>query len=312
VFYSLAGDILPDQQRFSPTHAFIRLLQDKGRLQTNYTQNIDNLEAAAGIDEDRIIQCHGSFATATCRKCSHKVKGVEIYPDIRAKRIPKCEKCITRMASEATTTTDTRPPKRSKTSAEWDDDENDDDENDDIPQPGIMKPDITFFGEQLPNTFFDRLTNVDAERTDLVLVIGTSLKVAPVSEMPNFIPHTVPHIYISLEPIRHVEFDIQLLGSCDDVVRELCRRAGWELKHEMIPENVAPPKVTQVPGREHIWAIEADGGGSATGTAGKAVEVLLSRPLETAMAHKPKLAKDDVAIVRGDEELLRPVTLSEN
>jgi NAD-dependent histone deacetylase SIR2 len=165
------------------------------------------------------------------------------------------------MASEDSTA-ETRPPKRSKPSAEWEGDD-DDDQNDDIPQPGIMKPDITFFGEQLPNTFFDRLTNVDAEHTDLVIVIGTSLKVAPVSEMPNYIPHTVPHIYISLEPIRHVEFDIQLLGSCDVVVQELCRRAGWDLRHEMIPENAPSPKVMQVPGRPHVWAIGAVVGAAA-------------------------------------------------
>jgi NAD-dependent histone deacetylase SIR2 len=28
-----------------------------------------------------------------------------------------------------------------------------------------------------------------------------------------------------------------LLGDCDVVVSELCRRAGWELKHEMIPPD---------------------------------------------------------------------------
>lgn len=38
--------------------------------------------------------------------------------------------------------------------------------------------------------------------------------------------------------MTHVEFDIDFLGSCDDVVVELCRLAGWELKHEMIPEKL--------------------------------------------------------------------------
>ena len=28
-----------------------------------------------------------------------------------------------------------------------------------------------------------------------------------------------------------------MLGDCDVVVSELCRRAGWELNHEMIPEG---------------------------------------------------------------------------
>jgi NAD-dependent histone deacetylase SIR2 len=28
-----------------------------------------------------------------------------------------------------------------------------------------------------------------------------------------------------------------MLGDCDVVVSELCRRAGWALKHEMIPAD---------------------------------------------------------------------------
>ena len=38
-----------------------------------------------------------------------------------------------------------------------------------------------------------------------------------------------------VQPCLHVDFDIELLGECDVVVAELCKRAGWELKHEMIP-----------------------------------------------------------------------------
>lgn len=100
--------------------------------------------------------------------------------------------------------------------------------------------------------------NHDRNLVDLVLVIGTSLKVAPVSEVVGYLPANVPQIYISREvsalniflktgeiyliplltdskPCAHVDFDIDLLGDCDTVVAELCRRAGWELKHEMIP-----------------------------------------------------------------------------
>ncbi|KAI4769311.1 SIR2-domain-containing protein, partial [Aureobasidium sp. EXF-8846] len=72
-FYTLAKEILPVTDRCSPTHAFIRLLQDKQKLLTNYTQNIDNIEAYAGIDPERLIQCHGSWATASCRKCQTEV-----------------------------------------------------------------------------------------------------------------------------------------------------------------------------------------------------------------------------------------------
>lgn len=83
---------------------------------------------------------------------------------------------------------------------------------------------------------------------------GTSLKVAPVSEMPNYLPHAIPHIYISREPISHVAFDIQLLGDCDDVVFELCRRTGWGLKHNMIPRGFRTD-VLPVEGYEHHWRV---------------------------------------------------------
>lgn len=101
-----------------------------------------------------------------------------------------------------------------------------------------MKPDITFFGEALPDTFHDRLTNHDKELVDLVIVIGTSLKVAPVSEVVPYLHDTVPQVYISRTPVSHVNFDIDMLGDCDVVVAELCRRVGWDLNHEMtVPKD---------------------------------------------------------------------------
>ena len=96
IFYSVAKDILPTTNKFSPTHAFIRLLQDKRKLLTNYTQNIDNLEGFAGILPEKLIQCHGSFATATCQACKYRVKCEEIYADLKAGRVAKCERCIRR------------------------------------------------------------------------------------------------------------------------------------------------------------------------------------------------------------------------
>ena len=247
-FYKLAAGVLPDLKRFSPTHGFIRLLQDNGKLQTNYTQNIDNLEELAGIDKSRLIQCHGSFATATCRNCKAQVKGTEIFDDIRAKRVAKCRRCVEAIAAQ-----ESLIPKKKKRKPSRSDDE---DSDDDIPQPGVMKPDITFFGEQLPNDFFKRFADTDSKTVDLVLVIGTSLKVAPVSEMPNYLPHDVPHIYISREPIEHVNFDIQLLGKCDEVVTELARKAGWELRHEMVAPGLGV-EVEGLDGCGFMWKIRA-------------------------------------------------------
>lgn len=239
IFYSVAKDIIPDGDKFTPTHAFIHLLQQKGKLLTNYTQNIDNLECLAGILPEKLIQCHGSFATATCIQCKYKVEGHVIFPDIRANRIPRCDQCIANLRRLKVPNGMKR--KRSKNGQDkkrprFDNDSDSEEEEDyDIPEAGVMKPDITFFGEPLPDKFSERLTTHDKDLVDLVIVIGTSLKVAPVSEVVPYLPSSIPQMYISREPVSHVNFDIDMLGDCDIVVAELCRRAGWDLNHEMVP-----------------------------------------------------------------------------
>lgn len=245
-FYSLAGDILPNGKAYTPTHAFIRALQDQSRLQTNYTQNIDNLEGLAGISPDRLIQCHGSFATASCRKCKHQVPGETIFADIRAKTIATCAACEARIAAGEPVVpgaASSKPAGKKSPKFHYDDDDSDSSDNgdDDIPTAGVMKPDITFFGEDLPNDFFSRFNTLDCDAADLVVVIGTSMQVAPVAKMPDKLAQAgredVPCIYIGREPCEHIAFDVQLIGDCDAVVWELARRAGWDLKHEMIPKG---------------------------------------------------------------------------
>ncbi|GAW14272.1 hypothetical protein ANO14919_036720 [Xylariales sp. No.14919] len=242
IFYTVAKDILPATKKFSPTHAFIAMLQNQGKLLTNYSQNIDNIEANAGILPEKLVQCHGSFATASCQRCGHKVRGDTIFEDIKAGKIPRCGRCITALKSKGIgplkrKRSSNSASKRSRRNFEDFDDDDDDDGVYNIPQAGVMKPDITFFGEPLPDEFSKRLVKHDRNLVDLVIVIGTSLKVAPVSEVVPFLPSHIPQIYISRTPVSHINFDIDLLGDCDVVVAELCRRAGWDLDHPMVPPN---------------------------------------------------------------------------
>lgn len=53
----------------------------------------------------------------------------------------------------------------------------------DIPL-AIMKPDIVFFGENLPEVFH-RAMKQDKDEVDLLIVIGSSLKVRPVALIPS-------------------------------------------------------------------------------------------------------------------------------
>lgn len=238
IFYSVAKDIIPDSERYTPTHKFIAMLHDRGKLLTNYSQNIDNLEVKAGVPKEKLIQCHGSFATATCIQCEYKVEGEKIFPDIKAGNIPRCPRCIQNLRATGGSMKRRRPKAaKQKKRARWTDDSSDEDSEYDIPTAGVMKPDITFFGEDLPDEFSERLTEHDRDKVDLVVIIGTSLKVTPVSEIVNWLPAHIPQIYVSRQTVTHINFDIDLLGDCDVVVSELCRQLDWPLEHEMIPTD---------------------------------------------------------------------------
>lgn len=260
-FYTLAGDILPSFSRYTPTHAFIKLLQDHNKLQTNYTQNIDNLERLAGVTSDRLIQCHGSFATATCRTCGHRVPGQDIFDDIRAKQVSYCKHCEQLINRAKTERARAQRPVKKRSSRSYDYSSSEgSSEDDDIPVPGVMKPDITFFGEDLPDTFFERFNSIDKIAADYILVIGTSMQVAPVAKMPDKIAmvgrNNVPCVYVGREPCRHIEFDIQLIGDCDTVCWALADKLGWGLDHEMVPEGINVKVERMDEGNGSWWRIK--------------------------------------------------------
>lgn len=203
-FFKFAKELYPGSFTPSLCHRFIRLLERKERLLRNYSQNIDTLERLAGIE--RVVECHGSFATARCTKCSVVVTAEEIREDVLAKRIPMCSICNvpenpSRRISHCTSMTDGYK---------------------DLYGMGILKPDIVFFGESLPEVFHPTI-NADRQQCDCLLVIGSSLKVRPVSLIPEFLNSNVPQILINRERVGNYVFDVELLGDADIIVNQICR-----------------------------------------------------------------------------------------
>lgn len=281
IFYSVAKDIIPATEKYTPTHKFIAMLHRRGKLLTNYSQNIDNLEVKAGVPKDKLVQCHGSFGTASCVQCGHQIPGERIFPDIRAGNIPKCPRCASASTSSRSSSSRRRPraseKKRRRWSAAANDSSDDDSSAYDSPGAGgVMKPDITFFGEALPDEFSRRLTENDRDKVDLVIVIGTSLKVTPVSEIVSWLPSHIPQIYVSRQPVTHINFDIDLLGDCDVVVTELCRRLGWKFEHEMVPKGQIIDVNTETGFQsQHNFQVRRDEGEEDKGTKEEEVVVLI-------------------------------------
>lgn len=65
---------------------------------------------------------------------------------------------------------------------------------------GLCKPDIVFFGEALPDRFWTCVES-DFPKCDLLLVMGTSLTVAPFSSLVNKTKDDVPRVLINREAV---------------------------------------------------------------------------------------------------------------
>ena len=85
-------------------------------------------------------------------------------------------------------------------------------EQEDIPHcscGGVYKPDITFFGEMLPE--YDWNASVEAIRQcDLLLVLGTSLLVHPAAGLPGYRPWNARMAIINRDPTP-LDSDVQLV-----------------------------------------------------------------------------------------------------
>ncbi|SMR54725.1 unnamed protein product [Zymoseptoria tritici ST99CH_1E4] len=100
---------------------------------------------------------------------------------------------------------------------------------------GLVKPEIVFFGEQLPAEFF-AARGLPAE-ADLCMVMGTSLTVQPFASLPGMCRDDTPRVLINQERVGGLggrSDDVLILGDCDDGVRKLAEACGWKEELEAL------------------------------------------------------------------------------
>ncbi|XP_048836789.1 NAD-dependent protein deacetylase sirtuin-2 isoform X1 [Brienomyrus brachyistius] len=211
-FFALAKEMYPGQFKPTVCHYFIRMLKDKGLLRRCYSQNIDTLERVAGLQEEDLVEAHGTFYTSHCVSflCRKEYTLDWMKEKIFSEQVPKCEKC-----------------------------------ND------LVKPDIVFFGENLPARFFSTMT-MDFPRCDLLIIMGTSLKVQPFASLVSKVPKNTPRLLINMEKTGQsdalmgmlgfgggMDFDsekayrdVAYLSTCDDGCMALADLLGWKAELE--------------------------------------------------------------------------------
>lgn len=93
---------------------------------------------------------------------------------------------------------------------------------------GLVKPDIVFFGEQLPDVF--RARQHYPTQADMVLILGTSLTVHPFASLPETVREEAPRVLFNLERVGGIGSradDVVELGDCDAGIRKLADALGW-------------------------------------------------------------------------------------
>ena len=135
--------------RPGPVHLALKSLEDHGKLAGIATQNIDMLHQQAG--SKNVYEVHGSPAFHHCRRCGAKKSFQDIMAMIAANG------GVDKLGKEYIPT---------------------------CACGGVFKPDITFFGEALPEEAFRRAGEL-AARADVMFVLGTSLTVYPAAGLPQ-------------------------------------------------------------------------------------------------------------------------------
>lgn len=211
-FQRLCRELWPGNFRPTPAHAFFTLLHRRGKLLRCFTQNIDSLESAAGLPKTAVVAAHGNF------------DGAHVVGSQRPVPIEEVREAAFGGA------------------AEWAALEGQ--------YGGLVKPDIVFFGENLPERFFE-CARTDLPQATLLLIFGTSLAVHPFASLVGATQRGVPRLLINRERVGEslgLDFDGRGFASgatddgfeqrdCDEAVRVLCELLGWQAELQTVQEG---------------------------------------------------------------------------
>jgi NAD-dependent deacetylase sirtuin 2 len=247
-FFELSRELFPGLYKPTPCHHFIKLLQDQNVLLRNYTQNIDMLERLAKVEDRFLVEAHGSFHKARCVGFAtlKETEEVEKKDDDLSDNAASAKEEVSEPNSPTSSTSSSDYSYQSGCGKEYTIEEFKTlvFENK-IPKcecDGYIKPDIVFFGEQLPPKFHSSIER-DFKKCDALIVMGTSLQVQPFCSLIDFVSPKTPRLLINREqcgvyrhPSRGFDFDHTVqkyrrdalfLGSCDEACRVFAEEMGW-------------------------------------------------------------------------------------
>ena len=181
-----------DKAKPNEGHLALYKLEHNGILKHQITQNVDGLHYAAG--SKNITEIHGSRANIRCVSCEFKAPRVEL--ESRILKLSCSEK------------SNSLPPSCQHCG-------------------GVMKPDTVMFGEPIPSSVLEECV-VQANKSDCILMVGTSATVYPAASFPQEIKSRGGKI-IELNPaetsLTEIS-DISIRGSTSSTIPDLVKKLG--------------------------------------------------------------------------------------
>ena len=89
---------------------------------------------------------------------------------------------------------------------------------------GILKPDVTFFGEPLPTGAFQRADHA-VRACDLLLVVGTSAEIDPAARLPVLARHHGARVW-EINPAPEIDADGTIAAPAEQVLPRVVERLG--------------------------------------------------------------------------------------
>ena len=192
-------------------HRFVELLHTKlGKLTRLYTQNIDGLELQTSIPKEKIVNVHGSMGAAACELCDAEVDFDEF-----------CEQISTNI-KDITGRDENAPTSSTPITCE------------ECGKPTV-KPTIVLFRGAMPQIFYRRVAE-DLPECDLLIIMGTSLQVAPANSLVYRVPPTALRMVMNNEKVgRRLGIvygeesvrDVFAHGHSDETCLDLAEQMGW-------------------------------------------------------------------------------------
>ena len=97
----------------------------------------------------------------------------------------------------------------------------------------MIKPDIVFFGEDLPERFFNNYKK-DFAKCDLLIILGTSLAVDPFADLASEVKPSAPRVLINRDVIgpfakrKRRNNDVVVKGDILEGVEKLATILSWK------------------------------------------------------------------------------------